>query len=154
VGVVYVSPVMFQNESRALSVLKTSIEESGTLLKELYAGDRLRMCDGVIIDVLHPAPEGVVGTDNANCVVLAVEYCKRRILLTGDLAPPGMEMVLNGQPFHCDVAQAPHHGSSYSLPEDFASWSKPRFVVICGSKADGRLARPIYEARGAVVLNT
>jgi len=117
VGVVYVSPVMFREKSKALHVLKDSIEESGTPLKSIYAGDRLKLDDGVTIDVLHPPPGGVVGNDNANCLTLAIEYSGRRILFTGDLAPPGMDMVMNGEPFHCDVLQAPHHGSAYSEPE-------------------------------------
>jgi competence protein ComEC len=154
VGVVYVSPVMFHEKSRALHVLKDSIEQSGTPLKYAYAGDRLEAGEGVSIDVLHPPPEGVVGTDNANCVTLAIEYSGRRILLTGDLAPPGMDMVMNGDPFNCEVLQAPHHGSAYSEPDAFANWTTPKWAVICGSNLDGRVAGPIYQAHGATVLNT
>jgi competence protein ComEC len=154
VGVVYESPEMFQQKSRALNILKSSIEESGTPLKLVYAGDRLEAGDGVTIDVLHPPPEGVVGTDNANCVVLSVEYCGKRILLTGDLAPPGMEMVMNGEPVAYDVLQAPHHGSTYSEPENFAGWTTPKFAIICGSNTDGRIAGPIYASHGATVMNT
>jgi competence protein ComEC len=154
VGVVYESPVMYEQKSKALNVLRTSIEESGTPIRPIYAGDRLEAGEGVTIDVLHPPPQGVVGTDNANCVVLSVEYCGRRILLTGDLATPGIELVMNGDPMKCDVLQLPHHGSSYSAPEYFANWTKPQFGIICGSDTDGRIARRVYEARGTKVLNT
>jgi competence protein ComEC len=155
VGVVYVSPMMFREaKSKALNVLKSSIEQSGTPLKYVYAGDRLEGGEGVVIDVLHPPPEGVVGTDNANCVVLSVEYCGRRILLAGDLAPPGIDMVMNGERLACDVVQAPHHGSSYSEPDAFAIWSTPKWAIICGSNTDGRIAGPIFQSHGARVLNT
>ena len=123
-------------------------------MKLVYAGDRLLAGDGVTIDVLHPPPEGVVGTDNANCVVLSVEYCGKKILLTGDLAPPGMDMVMNGDPVAYDVLQAPHHGSTYSEPENFASWTTPKFAIICGSNTDGRIAGPIYASHGVTVMNT
>ena len=79
VGVVYVSPVMFKENSRALNVLRSSIEQSGTKLEYTSAGDRLSLTDGVAIDVLHPPPGGVVGVDNANCIVLSVGYAERRI---------------------------------------------------------------------------
>ncbi|HZZ27851.1 MAG TPA: ComEC/Rec2 family competence protein [Pirellulales bacterium] len=154
VGVVYVSPVMFREKSKALRTLKDSIEQSGTPLQYAFAGDRLKLDEGVTIDVLHPPPLGVVGSDNANCLVLSIGYDGRRILFTGDLAPPGMDLVMNGDPVPCDVLQAPHHGSAYSEPEYFADWTAPKWAIICGSNLDGRIARPIYEAHGATVLNT
>ncbi len=80
---------MFEQKSRAPNVLRESIEEWGTPVRLIYAGDRLEADDGVTIDVLHPPKEGVVGNDNASCVVLDVQYCGLRILLTGDLCRRG-----------------------------------------------------------------
>ena len=126
VGTVYVSPVMFKQPNLALKMLRDSIERSGTKLDRIYAGDRLHAADGVTIDVLHPPPEGVPGTDNANCLVLGVEFCDRRIPLTGDLEPPGMQMVMNEFPFRCDVLLAPHHGSAIAT----------RLVSASGARRD------------------
>jgi competence protein ComEC len=154
VGTVYVSPVMFKQPNLALKLLRESIERSGTKLACIYAGDRLQAADGVKIDVLHPPPTGVPGTDNANCLVLGVEFCDRRILLTGDLEPPGMQMVMNEFPFRCDVLLAPHHGSAHSDPISFGQWCAPRYVIISGSNDDGKIARTVYEAAGARMLNT
>ncbi len=154
VGTVYVSPVMFLQKSRALAALHESIERSGTKLAILYAGDRLSAADGVKIDVLHPPPQGLPASDNANCLVLGIEYSGRRILLTGDLEPPGMQMVMNEFPFRADVLLAPHHGSGNSDPISFGQWCAPKYVVISGSIDDGKVARTAYEAGGAKVLNT
>jgi competence protein ComEC len=154
IGAIYVSPVMFRNESSAVKMLHDSIIQSGCKLEYLHAGDRMKAGQGVTVDVLHPPLKGVLGTDNANCVVLSVEYADRRILLTGDLEPPGMELVVNEPRTHYDVLLAPHHGSAKSEPAMFAAWSKPDFVVISGSSADGLLARPAYETSGATVLST
>lgn len=153
VGSVYVSPGMFNHQSKALNVLRKSIEES-TRLDYVAAGDRLQLDGGVSIEVLNPPPQGIVGSDNANCIVMSVQYAGHGILLTGDIATPGIEMLMNEAPTPYDVVQAPHHGSSYSSPEKFASWSTPMFAVICGSKTDGLAARTVYEAHGAKVLNT
>jgi competence protein ComEC len=154
VGAVYVSPIMFRNESRAVQMLHDAIVQSGCKLEYVYAGDRMKAGQGVTIDVLHPPSKGVPGTDNANCVVLSVEYAKRRILLTGDLEPPGMELVMNEPRVHYDVLLAPHHGSAQSQPAIFSAWSKPDWVIVSGSSADGHVARPAYEANGATVLST
>jgi beta-lactamase superfamily II metal-dependent hydrolase len=83
-----------------------------------------------------------------------VQYDGRRILLTGDLAPPGMDLVLNGERPVCDVLQLPHHGSTYSEPDIFAQWTRPKWAIICGSNTDGKIAGPIYKSHGTSVLNT
>ena len=154
VGVVYVSPVMFKQKSKALVALHDCIEQSGAKLVNIYAGDRLVAEGGVSIDVLHPPPDGVDGNDNANCVVLSVQYRGRKLLLTGDLGSPGMEMVMNDARSDYDVIQAPHHGSSYNDPEDFSKWTRPKWVFISGNMLDGNVAREIYADHGAKVLNT
>lgn len=154
VGVVYVSPVMFKQETKALKTFRNAIQQSGTKLDYAFAGDRLVVDHGVSIDVLHPPPDGIEASDNANCVVLSVQYAGREILLTGDLAPPGMQMVMNDMPLNCDVLQAPHHGSAYSDPADFVNWTTPKWVVICGNMLDGKVAGVVYEQHGATVLNT
>src|SRR6185369_5879287 len=66
VGVVYVSPVMFKHESPALKILRHTIDDSGTKLDYLAAGDRLQLDGGVSIDVFNPLPQGITASDNAN----------------------------------------------------------------------------------------
>ncbi len=106
------------------------------------------MGDADKIEVLHPPPKGVVGRDNANCIVLAVEFAGKHILLTGDLEPPGLEEVTNEAPFTCDVLQVPHHGSAHSEPDEFANWTRPKWALIAGANTDGLISTPIYENTG------
>ena len=58
----------------------------------------------------------------------------RRILLTGDLAPPGLDDVMAELPVHCDVLLVPHHGSRTSEPAELATWSTPRWAVISNGR--------------------
>ena len=107
------------------------------------------------IEVLHPPRRGVLGSDNANSIVLAVEFQGRRLLLTGDLESPGLDDVLAEEPYDCDLLMAPHHGSRYSHPPDMERWSSPEWVVISGSRSDWQPAvARAYAAGGAVVLHT
>jgi competence protein ComEC len=85
VGAVYVSPVMFENDNQALAALRTAIDGRGVPIREVRSGDRLAGGEGCMIEMLHPPRRGVLGTTNANSIVLAVEYQGRRILLPGDL---------------------------------------------------------------------
>jgi competence protein ComEC len=159
VGAVFVSPVMFDRPQPAVAELQTAIERAGVPLKTLFAGDRLRTAAGTRLEVLHPPRKGVLGSDNANSIVLLVEHAGRRLLLTGDLESPGLDDVLAEEPLDCDAILAPHHGSLRSDPTGFSLWSKPEFVVISGGRSfdDGpnvAAVKDSYRARGAEVFHT
>ena len=165
VGVVYASPAMLvdmakplpllREAAEPLPVLREAIAKAGVPLRPLCFLDRLRTAPPTSVAVLHPPPAGVPGGDNANTLVLLVEYARRRILLTGDLASPGLEDVLAEEPLPCDVLMAPHHGSATSPPRPLADWSTPRWLVISGGAGEhSGLVEQLYAARGTHVLHT
>jgi competence protein ComEC len=107
------------------------------------------------MEVLHPLPRGVAGSDNANSIVLEINYCGKRILLPGDLESPGLEDVLDEEPRDCDCVMAPHHGSLRSNPRGFAAWSTPEWVVISGGyERDLDKVIAAYQTNAASVLHT
>ena len=128
--------------------MRSAIDRAGVPLDEVWSGDRLRSGGGARIEVLHPPRGGVLGSDNANSIVLAIEYQGRRLLLTGDLESPGLDDVMAEEPYDCDVLLAPHHGSASSDPPGFAAWSTPEWTVVSGGRRD-RLARRCRRLRGA-----
>ncbi|MGE0607555.1 MAG: ComEC/Rec2 family competence protein [Pirellulales bacterium] len=156
VGVVYVSPVMFHHPSAALDKLQAALAAADVPLRELSAGQQLRLPDGAAgrVEVLHPPGRGVYGSDNANSLVLAVEWHGRRVLLTGDLETPGLDDLLEEEPWDCDVLLAPHHGSIRSNPPGMAAWSRPEWVAISGGFGDSRSTADAYLKAGASVLHT
>jgi competence protein ComEC len=158
VGRVCVSPVMFERSQPAAEELRRSLMATGITFDPLSAGDRLRF-GRATVEVLHPPRKGVIGSDNANSIVLLVEYEGRRLLLPGDLEPPGLEDLMAEEPLDCDVVMAPHHGSRRSDPTGFALWSSPDFVVISGSRDvedEPEIASVefSYGARGGQVFHT
>jgi competence protein ComEC len=161
VGVVYVSPMMFDplatgGNLQAPNYLRDVLAASGVPLREVWMSDRLR-ADGsnALIEVLHPPREGVMGRDNANSLLLAVEFAGRRILLPGDLESPGIERVMADPPLDCDVLLAPHHGSENSDPPGFAAWCRPEWVVMSGRRPERTLlSAASYEQSGASVFHT
>jgi len=155
VGVVYVSPMMFDYENTAMIALEDAIRRAKVPIREISAGDRLEAGEGCAIEVLHPTRRRVFVSDNANSIVLAIEYGNRRILIPGDLESPGLEDVLAEEPWDCDVLLAPHHGSRRSDPPGLASWCKPEWVVISGSLSSNQPeTTATYRAAGAQVLHT
>ncbi len=158
VGAVYVSPMMFDaygatGPDTAPKVLRQAIDRAGVPIREIWAGDRLRVGE-VTLDVIHPQQGGVIGSDNANSITLAVEYAGRRVLLPGDLETPGLDDVIAELPVDCDVLMAPHHGSRRSDPPGFVAWSTPEWVVISGGADSDPDVERTYAAAGARVLNT
>jgi len=155
VGVIRVSPVMFDKQGAAVVALQDAIRRAEVPLEEIRAGDRLIADDGCLIQVLHPSSRGAFENDNANSIVLAVEHLGRRILLPGDLESPGLEDVTAEPPWDCDVLLAPHHGSRGSDPPGLAAWCTPEWVVISGSlRADFHQTAATYRQAGAQVLHT
>jgi competence protein ComEC len=155
VGVVYVSPIMFDKHDEAIAALRTAIERCRVPLHELHASDRLQGGGDCVMEVLHPPDRGIVASDNANSIVLAVTYRGRRILLTGDLEPPGLDDLLAEEPQPCEVLLAPHHGSRRSNSPALAGWCRPRWVIFSD---DARWNMPdidaTYQAVGGRPLHT
>jgi competence protein ComEC len=155
VGTIYVSPLMFRNESVSLRALLSRIRQAGIPIRELSAGDRLQTGDRTRVEILHPPVTTRPGSDNANSIVLLVAWQGSRVLLPGDLESPGFEELLARPRAVCDVVMVPHHGSSRSDPIAFGSWSLPEHAVISGGA--GRDARPVvqaYQSVGARVYHT
>jgi competence protein ComEC len=159
VGAVYVSPVMFDSLPPAVKELRDAIERKNIPLREIHGGQHLAVAADVNLEVLHPSRKGVYGSDNANSLVLLLEYAGRRILLTGDLESPGLDDVLAERPLDCDLVLAPHHGSPRSSPGRFAEWSTPEYVVISGRQSLGDAAtiesvKNSFRLHGAEVFHT
>jgi competence protein ComEC len=161
VGAVYFSPMMFDpvatgGRLTAPNYLRDFLAAHRTPTREVWLGDRLATLDPrVQIEVLHPPREGVLGRDNANSVLLVVEYAGRRILLPGDLESPGIERVMADPPLDCDVLLAPHHGSEQSDPPGFAAWCTPEHVVMSGRRPTRPLSSVAsYRRAGARVWHT
>ncbi|MFB9763536.1 ComEC/Rec2 family competence protein [Nocardioides kongjuensis] len=124
------------------------------------------------VQVLHPDLPGAAGaadgtvagpgdgsTANDASVVLLVEVAGRRLLLTGDLEPPGQAQVaaLVGD-LDVDVLKVPHHGSPH---QDLAWLTGLRAeVALVSVGADNDYGHPSaqvvrgLEAAGAEVLRT
>lgn len=155
VGVIYVSPVMFENEAPGLAALREAITQAQVPLEEVHLGHRLEAGEEVVAEVLHPPRRGALGNDNANSIVLHLETCGRRVLLTGDLEGNALDDFLADEPTHYDVVLAPHHGSTRSNPPGFAAWSTPRATIISGGASDiSDDVKEAYQAVGSQVFHT
>jgi competence protein ComEC len=106
-------------------------------MRFLWTSDRLLLDDDVSISVLHPpAGHGIPRMDNANSVVVRIEFAGRSILLTGDIDGPGLDHLLSQPPIDVDVMLSPHHGSPAANPPALAGWARPDYVVLSNARSE------------------
>ncbi len=154
-GVVYVPPHMFDQPSEPVRALQQAIQRAGVEIRPLFQGQRLAVGPEVGVEVWHPPRDGIVGSENANSLVLGIEYAGARILLPADLESPGLEDLLAEEPQPWTLVTAPHHGSNLDEQARFAAWATPAWVVISGASATRTAAaQAAYQAHGAHVLHT
>ncbi len=155
IGGVYLTPQVRRDQASATRILFRAIENANVPVTEIGAGDELPLDANCTIRVLHPPRSGVPGNDNANSIVLVLEYMGKRLLLPGDIEGVGIEQVLRLPPLACQIVLAPHHGSKRSDPPGFSAWSRPAFVVFSGPHGrDVESVEDAYRQRGAKTLNT
>ena len=155
IDTVYMTPTMIADRSAAVGQLRAAIEGASTRLVPLEAGLPLPLGGDCSLRVLHPPPGGIQGSDNANSLVISIEYRGHGILLTGDLESPGLERLLSQPAPPSQILLAPHHGSLRSDPPGFSAWSCPQLVVISGNRTpDAERVAETYRQQGAHVLNT
>ncbi len=123
---------------RQLGVEKTCevLARRGVPIKLIRAGDQVNLDSQVKLTVLHPTSSDRLPTDNANSIVLEIEYAGRRILLTGDLERDGLEYLLRQSPRHIDIFLAPHHGRVAANPRRLAEWANPDWVIVSDGRQD------------------
>jgi competence protein ComEC len=141
---------------RQVGVEKTCelLSQRGVPIKLIQAGDHLSLDPGVRLAVLHPPASDRLPTDNANSLVLAIEFCGRRVLLTGDLERDGLEYVLMQTPRHVDIFLAPHHGRVNANPRRLAEWATPDWVIVSDGRQDSSDKLGAIYGPAAKVLST
>jgi competence protein ComEC len=146
VGTLLVSQQFLDFKQPAVAALCESTAAGGVPIRLVRDGDRLKLDDRVTIRVLHPPFGRPHSDDNANSIVLAIEFAGRRVLLTGDLDGEGQATLLGLSPLPVDVLLSPHHGSRRANPPALADWAHPREVIVSAdARVDFKSLRAAYE---------
>lgn len=145
VGSVLVHESFLDFRQPGVEAICGALTRRGVPIKLIWAGDRLNLDERAEVEVLHPAAGDRLSTDNANSLVLAIDYAGRRILLTGDLERGGLDSLLFQAPRHADVLLAPHHGRIAANPRELAEWATPDWVIVSdGGRDNSERLRTVY----------
>ncbi|MFO1019682.1 MAG: ComEC/Rec2 family competence protein [Planctomycetales bacterium] len=134
VGEILAARSFLKWEVPAIRELAESAFRKGVPLRLIGAGDELSLTPEVKLRCLHPAWDWKSNWDNANSILLEVEYAGKRILLTGDLEREGLGALLRLPRRKVDVLLAPHHGGRRPNTPELAAWSTPDVVVVSGGE--------------------
>ncbi|MEW4528066.1 ComEC/Rec2 family competence protein [Maioricimonas sp. JC845] len=130
IGSIMVHPTFFDPSQPAVKQACEELVRHGSVIRTVFAGDRLRVGEGVRARLLHPSAEVRDGRDNANSLVLEITVAGRTILLTGDIEDEGLDRLTRLPDRRVDVLMSPHHGSAAANPPQLVRWARPRNVVL------------------------
>ena len=121
------------------------LEASGVPKHAVYAGDRLELGGGILLEVLHPPPRLMTGTEadgNNNSLVLRLTWGQAEFLLTGDIGIEAEQLLIHStRTLSADLLKVAHHGSGGSSGSEFLSAVAPAYAVISVG-ADNRFGHP------------
>ena len=143
IGEVCLTPQMLDSNSGGVKALLRTLDRYKIPVRIVNVANQLSLTGLTHAEFLQPPQQGTGGNDNANSLVLLLEYSGHKILLPGDLEHEGLSMLLARQPIDCSVIMAAHHGGQNSKPELFAQWSTPEHVVI--SSGNRRIKKSTVE---------
>jgi competence protein ComEC len=131
VGEIWVSP--FSSPVGEATIVRTVAGQRGVPVRVPAMGERLQVGEvgGTVLGpvVAQNSAEAESAEQNDASLVVMVTVAGVRILLTGDVEPPGQEaLVANGGDLHADVLKLPHHGSAQQDPA-FIAGSHARVAV-------------------------
>jgi len=125
------------------------LEEYGTLLRPVKAGDFLRYEDiyGAVLFPFEGDSDRVGNLNNAS-VVMFFEIDDYKILLTGDAEVEVEKRLLDYEFLHgIDILKAGHHCSKTSSSDEFLSFTHPS-IAICSCGYHNSFGHPHYETLG------
>lgn len=134
VGRLFVSPQFLDRRQPEVRQVLDTAHRCRVPVRLTWKEDALLIDDGTRCRVLHPTAGEFLTPDNANSLVLLIEYAGRRILLTGDLERDGLLRLLQSPPQPCDVLVAPHHGSLGANTPDLARWARPNWLIVSADR--------------------
>lgn len=120
--------------------IERSIKEKGITKKYIFAGDKLKISDGVTIDTLWPTREYVeekrnLAKNNKNLFSLVqfLTYSEKKVLLTGDIEAAILDDI-GSNIGSIDIFKLPHHGSKTGVDNSTFDKIKASLAIISAGK--------------------
>lgn len=113
--------------------IKALTAEKGGKTVSLYGGQVIEVEKDFKLRILHPEKnQGYSDSYNQHSLIIRAEYQDWSVLLTGDAEREDLEKLIGKQELApVTIVKVPHHGSRYSLSEEFYRQIDPGWAIIC-----------------------
>lgn len=138
-------PTFLESASWTVREAVTAIETAAIPLANLSAGDVIDL-GPMRCRTLHPPREFASEEDNANSLVVALDFAGRSVLLTGDVEGDGLEHLLRTESPRPDIVLAPHHGSRDANTHEFAAWADAKAIIVSTGHDHSDFLSDVYES--------
>ncbi|MCU0712288.1 MAG: ComEC/Rec2 family competence protein [Pirellula sp.] len=148
------TPQVLRHDSETLGNLTSSITRRGIGTEVWVKGQSIESSDWSV-RTIHPTADLGGVSDNASSLCLMFEFAGRRMLLPGDLEPPGIQNVTKEPKITVDLIMAPHHGSLNAKSRLLVDWCDPKVIMIsCSDRVNTKKVLQYFEGKDRDVLLT
>ncbi len=130
-----------KNKTQGFLYLMDLIKKQSINIRYIYAGDKFRFKDGLVLEIVGPtkeflqltSPQGFIGESGEFASVeTLVKYKNFLALLTGDSQASELKEAIQSFDSAWDIAilQVPHHGSKTGLNSEVLDILMPKLAVI------------------------
>lgn len=137
-----------ENKTESFNELVRVVQNKKISSRYVFVGDKLRIKDGVVLQVLSPSKEFLTRTSSTGVIgesgefaslVLLVSYGQFDTLLTGDSQvlelAEALQTASQGEALQeVEVFQVPHHGSKTGINQELVDQINPKLAVISVGK--------------------
>lgn len=131
------------NKSAGFRAFESLLSEKNVATSYVFAGDRIRTEDDVLLHILGPSrtflektsPSGSIGESSEfGSLVIKLSYGDFDVLLTSDSQTGLLKEALGQLTGTIEVLQVPHHGSRFGLDDGLVTSLDPKLAVISVGK--------------------
>lgn len=132
VDTLYTDTTLVEDRSRLFQHILDKAREKAIPIKQLYAGNQLKISNEINVRVLWPVPDLKTNNTNEISTILRIDYGETSFLFTGDAEHEAEEFLAEfaNEILDTDYLKVGHHGSKSSSHQPFLEDVTPEFASV------------------------
>jgi competence protein ComEC len=137
---ILLNPVGLNPQHPAMLAIASQAFERNIKLRTIRKDDLIKLDPEVAIRIKQcpNSPLEKTGNDNADSIVVEIEYHDKRLLFPGDLEDEGQTGLMQQASPGYDMLLAPHHGGKHENRPEFANWVNAKNVIVSTNDSKSR----------------
>jgi len=137
---ILLNPVGLNPQHPAMLAIVSKAFERNIKLRTIRKDDYIKLDSevGIRIKQCPNSPLEKTGNDNADSIVVEIEYRGKRLLFPGDLEDEGQTRLMQQASPGYDILLAPHHGGKHENRPEFSKWVNAKNVIVSTNDSKSR----------------